>query len=130
MQNLYITGDASYSWMQNKGVRRVNHSIVGLDVGYFFTPRFSARVGATHRWTFNGLDAPAGFFNPDGSINFDILFHHDTIRNITYTETHLDVDYRINDRYTLSAQVGHTLGGAANANLIKSAVSIGISRSF
>ena len=128
--NLYVTGDLSYSYMQDKGIRRVNHSNIGVDLGYFFSPQFSARVGFTHRWTYNGLNFPAALFNPDGSLKFDVLFHHDTIRTITYTETHLDVDYRINDRYTLSAEVGHTLGGAANANLIKSAVSIGISRSF
>jgi hypothetical protein len=52
------------------------------------------------------------------------------LTNIVFTETHLDLDYQINDRYTLSAEVGRMLAGAANANLIKSAVSVGISRSF
>ncbi|MEO8742683.1 MAG: hypothetical protein ABI365_05765 [Lysobacteraceae bacterium] len=129
-QNLYVTSELSYSWMQDKGIRRVNHSTFSLDLGYFFTPKFSARAGLAHRWSYNGLDFPAAVLNPDGSLNFDVLFHHDTIRNITFTEVHLDFDYQINDRYTLSVETSRTLDGAANANLIKSAVSIGISRSF
>lgn len=128
-QNLYVTGELSYSWMQNKGVRRVNHSTLGIDLGYYFSPKFSARAGLVHRWTYNGVDFPAGLFNPDGSLIFDVLFHHDTIRNIAYTEAHLDFDYHINDRYTLSVEGGRTLQGD-NANLIKSAMSLGISRSF
>lgn len=128
-QNLYVTSELSYSWMQNKGIRRVNHSIFSLDLGYFFTPKFSARAGLVHRWTYNGLDFPAALFNPDGSLNFDILFHHDTVRNITFTEAHLDIDYQLNDRYTLSVEGARTVK-ADNANLIKSAFSLGITRSF
>ncbi len=128
-QNVYLVADVSYSRMQKKGVVRVDHSTVGLDLGYFFSPRFSARVGLTHRTSYGGLDFPAALFNADGSLNEDNLFHHDTIRNISFTEVHVGLDYQLNDRYTIYANGGRTAHGE-NANLIKSAISIGISRSF
>jgi hypothetical protein len=128
-QNLYLVGSASYSYMQKRGVQRVNHSTVTLDVGYFFSPRFSAHVGLTHRNSYGGLDFPAAIFNSDGSLNQDNLFHHDTIRAISFTEAHLGMSYVINPRYTLFAEGGRTTHGV-NANLIKSAVRLGISRSF
>lgn len=128
-QNVYVIGGVAYSWMQKKGARRVNHSTVSLDLGYFFSPHFSAHVGLTHRKSYGGLDFPAAIFNPDGSLNQDNLFHHDTIRNISFTEIHLGLNYQLNDHYTLYADGGRTIHGV-NANLIKSAVEIGISRSF
>lgn len=128
-QNACLTGNASYSYMQNKGIRRVNHSTVGLDPGSFFTPRFSARAGLTHRRSYGGLDFPAALFDANGALIEDVLFHHDTIRNISYTELHVGVSVKLNDRYTLFASGGRTLRGE-NANLIKCAVSIGISRNF
>lgn len=128
-QNVYLAGSAAYSYMQKKGDRRVNRSTVNLDLGYFFSPRFSAHVGLAHRETYHGLDFPAAIFNADGSLNEDNLFHHDTIRNISFTEVQLGISYQLTDRLTLSADAGRTSHGA-NANLIKSAVSFGISRSF
>lgn len=128
-QNVYLVGSAAYFHMQEKGGRRVNHSTVNIDLGYFFSPRLSGQVGLARRRTYNGLDFPAAIFNPDGSLNEDNLFHHDTIRNISFTEVHLGLSYQLNDRLTLTSDLGRTAHGA-NANLIKSAVSIGISRSF
>ena len=128
-QDFYLAGGASYSWMQKKNDRRVNHSTVTLDLGYFFSPRFSAHIGLTHRETYHGLDFPAAIFNTDESLNENNLFFHDTIRGISFTEVHAGVSYRLNEHYTLMADGGRTAHGA-NANLIKSAVSIGISRSF
>ena len=116
--------------MQNKGIRRVNHSSIGLDLGSFFSPQFSPRAGFTDRKSYNGVDFPAAVFNADGLINFDILFHHDTIRSINFTEIHLDFDYQINGRFMVSVEIGRTLAGAVNTNLIKSAISIGINRGF
>ncbi|MEO7134929.1 MAG: hypothetical protein ABI024_11990, partial [Vicinamibacterales bacterium] len=128
-QNVYLAGGAAYSYMQKKGDRRVNRSTVNLDLGYFFSPRFSAHVGLTHRETYHGLDFPAAIFNADGSLNEENLFHHDTIRNISFTEVQLGMSYQLTDRLTLSSDAGRTVHGA-NANLIKSAISFGISRSF
>ena len=129
LQNLYATGGIDYAFTQKEADRRVNYSIVSLDVGYYFSPRFSARIGFSHRKTYNGLDFPEAVINPDGSLNEEVLFHHDTNRNISYNEAHLDLSYQLNDRYTLFADAGRFLNGK-NANLIKSAIGIGISRSF
>ena len=128
-RNVFVVGGLAYSHMQKKGVRRVNHSTIDLDVGYFFSPRLSAHAGLSHRKSYHGLDFPAAIFNADGSLNEDNLFHHDTIRNISFTEVHVGLNYRLSDRYTLYLDGGRTAHGD-NANLIKSAVSVGISCSF
>lgn len=128
-QNLYLTVDAAYEYMQKKGPRRVNHAIFDIDMGYFFTPRLSLNLGLTHRISFNGLDFPAAVFNPDGTPNFDVIFHHDTLRNVSYTDVHASLDYDLGHNYTMSLDTGKYLGGD-NANLVKSEVSMGVSRGF
>ncbi|MBS0457168.1 MAG: hypothetical protein JSS44_07560 [Proteobacteria bacterium] len=128
-QNVYITGDVSYSVMEKIAITKVNHSTIGLDVGYYFSPLLSARVGWTHRQSYGGLGLPGALFNPDGSLNQDVLLYHDTIRNVSFNEIHAGVDYQLSDRYLLTADIGHTLDGD-NENLIKAAFDIGISRSF
>ncbi len=128
-RDAYLTGTASYSYMQKKGGVRVNHSTVQLDLGYFFSPRLSAHAGLTQRRSYGGLDFPEALFDSNGALIEDVLFHHDTIRNISFTEAHLGVDFRLDGHYTLFADGGRTLRGN-NSNLIKSAISVGISRSF
>ncbi len=128
-QNFYWIADGAYSWMQAKGGRRVNHATFDLDVGYFFSPRFSAHAGFRCRQSYGGLEFPAALFDADGNLIEDVLFHHDTLRNIRYTEARVGIGYQFNDRWLLTADAGRTIHGE-NANLIKSAVSIGISRSF
>ena len=128
-RNAYLTGNASFSYMQKKSDQRVNHSTMELDLGYFFTPRFSAHAGITHRRSYGGLDFPAALFDSNGALIEDVLFHHDTIRNISFTEAHVGVDFQLDQYFTLFADGGRTLRGN-NSNLIKSAISVGISRSF
>ena len=115
--------------MQEKGGHRVNHSTVELDFGYFFSPQFSAHAGFTQRRSYGGLDFPAALFDADGHLIEDVLFHHDTVRNISFTEAHVGLSYWLDEHYTLFVDGGRTLRGK-NANLIKSAISVGISRRF
>jgi hypothetical protein len=128
-RNAYVTGNASYSYMEKRGSARVNHSTLQLDLGYFVTPRLSAHAGLTHRQSYGGLDFPGALFDSNGALIEDVLFHHDTIRNISFTEGHVGLSLQLGPRYTLNADVGRTLRGE-NANLIRSALNLGISRSF
>jgi hypothetical protein len=128
-QNAFITADISYADMEKIAIRKVNHSTINIDLGYYFSPNVSGRVGVAHGESYGGLDLPEALFNPDGSLNQNALLYHDSIRNVSYNEVHAHVDFQLGDRYTLSADCAHTLNGK-NVNLIKSAFSIGISRSF
>lgn len=128
-QNVFITADMSYALVEKIAIVKVNHSTIGFDVGYYFSPTLSGRIGLSHRASYGGLDLPAALFNPDGSLNQDRLLYHDSIRNVAYTEAHAGVDYQLNDRYALSADIGRMFDGY-NANLNKVAFSVGISRSF
>ena len=124
-QNLYFQGGFGYSFMEVVDHRRVNHSTLNLELGYFLTPRLTAQLRVVGQKTYNGLDLsdyPPGQFD-------EHFFHHDqNIRN-DFVNVGAGLNYRLTDRYSLYANYGHTVWGE-NTHLIDHAITVGISRSF
>ena len=66
-QNLYWQAGFSYAFMEKAGNRRVNHSTLNLELGYFLSPRLSLRGVVVAQKTHNGLnfpDEPSGARTP------------------------------------------------------------------
>ena len=128
-QNLYWQAGYSYRYMQSVNNRRVNFDRLSLQAGYNFTPRLETHVLIEHQSAYNGLDAPQGLRNPDGSLNVSNLFYHDALFGVSYLRASVGFGYQIGDRYQVYADLGRTLNGD-NAHLIDYAATVGISRRF
>lgn len=126
LQNLYLQGSYGYSFMQVVDHRRVNHSSVHLELGYFLTPRLSAQLVLVGQKTHNGQEFPGDYPPPRNTEHF---FHHDQNLRNDYVNIGAGLSYRLNDRYALFANYGHTVWGE-NAHLIDHAITVGVSRGF
>lgn len=126
MQNLYLQGGYGYSFMEVVDHRRVNHSTLSLELGYFLTPRLTGRFTVVGQKTHNGLDFPEDY--PPG-VDPEQQFHHDQNVRDDFINVGAGIDYHFNDRYTGFANAGRTVWGE-NTHLIDYAITIGISRAF
>lgn len=123
-QNLYVQGSYGYAYME-KVDRRVNHSTLSLELGYFLTPQLTARVLVVGQKTHNGFDFPEDF---PGRTD-DHFFHHDQNLRNDFVNVGAGINYQLNDHYTLFADYGHTVWGE-NTHLIDYAITVGVSRGF
>jgi hypothetical protein len=126
LQNLYFQGGYGYSFMEVVEHRRVNHSTLSLELGYFVTPRLTARLRVLGQKTYNGFEFPRDY--PPGQNDEHLFFHDQNLRN-DFVNIGAGVDYQLDDRYGLFASYGHTVWGE-NTHLIDYALTVGISRGF
>jgi len=125
-RNMYWQASYGYALMQKRDDRRVNHSTLALELGWFVSPRFALRGSVSARKTHNGLDFPEDY-GPDR--HSDTFFHHDQNVRDDFVNVGLGASYQFNDRYMGFANVGHTVWGE-NTHLIDYALTLGVSRSF
>lgn len=125
-QNLYFQGGYGYAFMEVVDHRRVNHSTLSLELGYFLTPRLTGRFTMVGQKTHNGLDFPEDYLP---GVDPEQQFHHDQNIRDDYINIGAGLDYHFNDRYTGFANVGRTVWGE-NTHLIDYAITVGISRGF
>jgi hypothetical protein len=123
---LYAQGSYSYTFVEEVFDISVDYSTVTGEVGYFFTPNVSGRVFATYRKTHGGLEFPSDFPPPR---NTELFLNHDRVQRVDYLNYGLGVGYRVNDRWSLSAN-WMTTGWGENGHAIHNAWTVGISRSF
>ena len=126
LQNLYFQGGYGYAFMEVVDHRRVNHSILSLELGYFLTPRLTGRVTVVGQKTHNGLEFPQDY--PPG-VDPEQQFHHDQNLRNDYINVGAGIDYHFNDRYTGFANAGRSVWGE-NTHLVDYALTVGISRGF
>jgi hypothetical protein len=131
-QNLYVQGGYGYSFMEVVDHRRVNHSTLSLELGYFLSPRFTARITVIGQKTHNGLDFPKDYpTDPDTGqpLGDDHFFHHDQNVRDDFVNVGAGVDYQFTERYVGFANIGRTVWGE-NTHLIDYALTVGISGGF
>jgi len=121
-----LQGGVGYTFMEVVEHRRVNHATLTMELGWFATPRLTARLQLVGQKTFNGFDFPDDY--PAGQNDEHLFFHDQNLRN-DFVNIGAGVDYQLNDRYGLFASYGHTVWGE-NTHLIDYALTVGISRGF
>ena len=126
LQNLYFQASYGYAVMQEVDHRRVNHSMVRLELGYLLTPRLTAWLLLVGQKTYNGLDFPEDYPLPRRDEHF--FAHDQNVRN-DFVNIGAGLSYRIIDHYSLFTSYGRTLWGE-NSHLLDYAVTFGISRGF
>lgn len=126
LQNLYFQASYGYSFMQVFDHRHVNHSTLNLELGYYFTPRLTARLLMVGQKTHNGLNFPQDY--PRGQTDEHFFAHDENLRD-DYVNIIGGVNYQLNDHFALFGSYGHTIWGE-NTHLIDHAITFGISRSF
>jgi hypothetical protein len=124
-QNLYFQGSYSYTFIEEVLDIRTNYSSLNLDVGYHFTPRFSARVQVMMRKTHGGLDIPDDF----PSRTSELFLHHDQIQRVDYVNWGLGATWKLGERYSLSAN-WYTTAWGENGHKVHNGVGVGITRTF
>jgi hypothetical protein len=125
LQKLYFQGSYSYTFVEEVQDISVDFSTLNLEVGWFFTPRFSARALVTYRKTHGGLDFPFDF----PSRTDELFLHHDQVQRVDYLNYGFGAAYRINDRYTVNG-TWMTTGWGENGHAIHNAVTLALTRSF
>lgn len=123
---LYAQGQYSYTFVEEVLDVPVDYSTLNLELGYFFTPRWSARVFANYRKTHGGLEFPIDFPPPR---NDERWLHHDRIQRIDYLNVGLGAGFKVDDKWSVSGNWMTTAWGE-NGHAIHNAVSIGVTRSF
>jgi hypothetical protein len=126
LQNLYVQGGYGYAFMEVVDHRRVNHGTLDLEVGYFLTPRLTARFTVVGQKTYNGLEFPQDY--PPGT-DPEQQFHHDQNLRNDFINVGAGIDYGFNQRYTGFANVGRSVWGE-NTHLVDYAITVGVSRGF
>jgi hypothetical protein len=124
-QRLYAQGSYSYTFVEEVQDVSVDFSTLTGEVGWFFTPRFSARAFATYRKTHGGLDFPFDFPSRKDAL----FFNHDRVQRIDYLNYGFGAGYRINERWSVSGN-WMTTGWGENGHAIHNAWTVGVSRSF
>ena len=124
-QKLFVQGQYSYTFVEEVLDIRPNYSSLNLDLGWHFTPRFSARAMLMLRKTHDGLDIPFDF----PSRTTELFLHHDQIQRVDYVNWGVGANYALGDRYSLSANWYTTLWGE-NGHKVHNAVGLGITRKF
>lgn len=126
LQNLYFQGGYGYSFMEVVDQRRVNHSTLSLELGYFLTPSLTGRLTVVGQKTHNGLEFPQDY--PPG-VDPEQLFHHDQNLRNDFINIGAGLDYQLDERYVAFANIGRSVWGE-NTHLIDYAITVGISRGF
>jgi hypothetical protein len=124
-QRLYAQGSYSYTFVEEVQDIPVDFSTLTGEVGYFFTPRLSARAFAIYRKTHGGLDFPYDF----PSRTDELFFNHDRVQRVDYLNYGFGVGYRLNDHWSVNGN-WMTTGWGENGHAIHNAWTVGISRSF
>jgi hypothetical protein len=124
-QKVFVQGMLSYTVIEEVLGVRPNYTSLNLDLGYHFTPRFSARAMLMLRKTHGGLDIPFDF--PDRTS--ELFLHHDQIQRVDYANAGIAANWNLGERYTVSANWYTTLWGE-NGHKVHNAVGVGITRSF
>jgi hypothetical protein len=125
LQNLFFQGTYSYTFVEEVLGIGTDYSSLNLELGYHFTPRFSARAMVMMRKTHGGLDIPFGF----PSRTDELFLHHDQVQRVDYVNWGLGATWQVGDRYSLSAAWYTTLWGE-NGHKIHNAVGVSITRAF
>ena len=125
LPKLYFTGTYSYTFIEEVLDVSVDYSNLNLELGWFFTPRLSARAMLMLRKTHGGLDIPTDF--PDRTS--ELFLHHDQIQRVDYVNWGVGASWSFAERWNLSA-TWYTTGWGENGHKIHNAVGIGVSRTF
>ena len=124
-QNLHVSLGYAYSLMEEVEDRRVNHSTLSGELGYFVTPRFGVSVLLVAQKTHNGFDYPDDYPN----MHDDHFYHHDQNLRNDFLNIGATARWRFDERHSGFVTWGRTLWGE-NTHLIDYAVTVGISRDF
>lgn len=130
-RNLYWQFGYAYTFVEktrpiNLPAHRVNHSIASFELGYLIDPQWSMHATWRYRRAYNALTPPQDF-----NFNFtnDLWYYHDQLFPLEQSVFQLALNYRFNDRYTLSGSLGKTVHVAFGSE-IERALTLGISRGF
>jgi hypothetical protein len=124
-QNLFFQGTYAYTFVEEVLGISVDYSSLDLELGWHFTPRFSARALVLTRKTHGGLDGPQDF----PSFTDERFLHHDQVSRTDYVDWGVAATWNVGRRYTLTANWITTAWGE-NTHKIHNSVGLGISRSF
>lgn len=124
-QDVYFQAGYAYSIMQKVEDRRVNHSTINGELGWFISPRLSASVVVTAQKTHNGFDFPEDYPNRRD----DHFYHHDQNLRNDFVNVGAGLNFQATPRYSTFLTWGHTVWGE-NAHLVQYAWTLGVARAF
>lgn len=125
--NVYYQVRYGYVLTQHTLGYDVDHHHLDLELGYFFNPKFSARVFTIGKKG-NGLQAGEGP-DPFAGMTNETWFHHDQISAHNLLEAGIGADYQLDNLYTLSSSVARLVWGETVFNF-KYAFELRLTRSF
>jgi hypothetical protein len=134
--NAYWQAGFAYSYLQetrptDAPARRVNHSIVNVELGWRATPRLTPQLVLSRVIPHNALAFPGGFVGlPTGpGTGSDQFYYHDQLLGWEYTTWSLGVNYDLSDRFAFNLSYGRTLD-VEFGHIYEPALTFGLSHGF
>jgi len=122
-----FNADIAYVFTEKTLGVDISHWLIYADAGYYFTPRFSAKIFLSIKKSFNGLDFDAEFLSK--YVDTETFYLHDRVLKHSYTNAGIGFDWFLSDHYELFGNV-FTMVSPDQTNDIEYAVSIGLTRYF
>ena len=125
LDDFYVQSRYGYSIAEKTVGIGIRASILDLELGYFLTPRLSARLFAVWLKTHNGLNLPVDLPPPPDPRAFE----HDRLLKTESVNLGGGLSFRLNDDYTLFG-IWLTTVESKNAHAIHNAFTVGVNRGF
>lgn len=128
--NAYVLASYGYSILEKVIDHRIGQSRFGLEAGYHFTPRFTARLWMAGQKIHRGYDDPPDLLDEDGHWRRDdFYFHHDVIMRNDYVTFGVGTAFALNDEYRLFTNLSR-MAWSENSHDLDYAYTIGVGRRF
>lgn len=125
--DLFFNGDVSYVFTEKSLGVDTSHWIINARAGYYLSPRLAPNVFVSIKHGTKGLDFPTDFDVTD--LDNEKWYFHDRIIKHNFVNAGIGLDWILNERYQLSANV-MTMPIPDQVNIIDYAWSIGVTRFF
>ncbi len=130
-QNLIWNASIAYNRMEKTFVagevdRHVDHSLLNLELIWLISPQWYAHVVYSRKRTHNGLRFPEDFNPPFVD---ELWYKHDQLFQWAGSNGSIGVGFRMNDKYTLTADVGKSLS-VDFGHFYDRVYTLGVSRNF
>ena len=119
--------DIAYVFTENTLGVDISHWLIYASTGYYFTPRFAAKIFISIKKSYKGLDFDEEFINKYSDT--ETFYLHDRVLKHNYVNAGLGFDWSLSNKYELSGNI-FTMVDPDQTNDIDYALSIGLTRYF
>lgn len=127
LENAYVDARFAYVFSEEELGISTDRTVGDLAVGYFLTPRFSARILASYQRTHGGLTGDY-IHRPDSGIPDELRLHSDRLVRANFLRTGLAGSFSVTPRVDIYAAFMTVVNGSDTH--YGQGISVGVTRTF